>query len=98
MARKTSAERQAAYRRSREEAGENGERRLNTWVTTTAFLGLARLARHHGTTSRAILEKLIGAADDEIFAQIADNPAAFDAYLAGSTTPRRSRKSPAASS
>ncbi len=95
---KTAAERQAAYRRSRSEAGENGERRLNTWVTTGAFLALARLAHHHGTTNRAILEKLIGAADDEMFAKIADNPAAFDAYLAGSTTPRRSRKSPAASS
>lgn len=63
---KTAAERQAAYRKSRDTAGDNGERRLNTWVSTGAALALARLARRSGTTQRAILEQLIQSADDEI--------------------------------
>ena len=41
---KTGAERQTAYRKGRPMAGENGERRINTWVSTGAALGLSRLA------------------------------------------------------
>jgi hypothetical protein len=67
---KTAAERQAAYRHSRSTAGENGERRINTWVSTGAALALARLARHHGVTQREMLERLIVAADKRIVAKI----------------------------
>lgn len=63
---KTNAERQREYRRRRATAGENGERRINTWVTTGAALALARLARRYGVTQRQMLERLIEQADLEI--------------------------------
>lgn len=66
----TTAERQAAYRKARPTAGENGERRITAWVTTGAALALARLAQHHGVTRRELLEQMIIAADDEITAQL----------------------------
>lgn len=56
---KTAAERQADYRVRRATAGENGERRINTWVSTRAALALARLAQHHGLTQRDMLERLL---------------------------------------
>lgn len=58
---KTAAERQAAYRASRYNAGLNGEgeQRLNTWVSTGAHLALERLARRYGVTQREVLERLI---------------------------------------
>ncbi|MBV8615665.1 MAG: hypothetical protein JOY66_18125 [Acetobacteraceae bacterium] len=48
--------------------------RLNTWVTTGAALALARLARHHGVTHRAMLERLIAAADDAVATLEPDAP------------------------
>ena len=42
---KTAAERQAAYRKNRATAGDNGERRINVWVSTATALALQRLAR-----------------------------------------------------
>jgi hypothetical protein len=63
---KTSAERQAAYRKGRADAGENGERRVNTWVTTGAFLALRRLANHYGVTQREMIERLVLASDQQI--------------------------------
>lgn len=60
----TAAERQAAYRRRRKDG--DGDSRLNTWVTASASLALDRLARHYAITRRAMLERLILAADDEI--------------------------------
>ncbi|QWY75870.1 MAG: hypothetical protein JVY19_05455 [Ferrovum myxofaciens] len=47
---KDSAQRQAQYRSKRPYAGVdgNGERRINTWVSTGCALALARLARHKG--------------------------------------------------
>ena len=41
----TSAERQQAYRAKRPFAGDNGERRLQSWVSTATALALGRLAR-----------------------------------------------------
>jgi len=76
----TSAERQRAYRARRSCAGENGERRLQTWVSTAAALALRRLARHAGITRRAFLEKLILDADQVITRAMSDD--AFDQYLA----------------
>ena len=63
---KTSAERQAAFRQKRPFAGENGERRINTWVSTGTALALSRLAHRYGVTNREMLEKLVGEADQEI--------------------------------
>lgn len=63
---KTTKERQAEYREKRPTSGENGERRLNTWVTTRASLALGRLANHYGVTKREMLERLILAADQQI--------------------------------
>ena len=76
----TSAERQRAYRARRPCAGENGERRLQAWVSTAAALALGRLARHAGMTRRTFLEKLIVDADQVITRAMSDE--AFDQYLA----------------
>lgn len=80
---RTTAERQAAYRKARPTAGENGERRINAWVTTGAALALARLARHHGFTNREMLERLITAADDKITARLDPKSCAWNAYFSG---------------
>lgn len=82
----TSAERQRAYRARRPCAGENGERRLQTWVSTAAALALGRLARHNGMTRRAFLEKLILDADQVITRAMSDE--AFDQYFALPPTKR----------
>ena len=74
----TATERQRAYRARRSTAGDNGERRLQAWVTTNADLALDRLARHHGVTRRAMLEKLILEADDSITRGLDDE--AFENY------------------
>ncbi|XXG32176.1 MAG: hypothetical protein WJ306_06415 [Ferrovum myxofaciens] len=44
----------------------NGERRINTWVSTGCALALARLARHKGTTQRQIIERLILTEDQQV--------------------------------
>jgi len=75
----TATERQRAYRARRSTAGDNGERRLQAWVTTKADLALDRLARHHGITRRAMLERLIIEADDSITRGLDDE--AFENYL-----------------
>lgn len=76
----TSAERQRAYRAKRPCAGENGERRLQVWVSTATALALARLARHVGVTRRAFLEELILDADRITTRAMSDE--AFDQYFA----------------
>ncbi len=63
---KTTAERQAAYRKARACAGENGERRVNTWVSTGAFLALQRLAKRYGVTNREVLERVLLETDKAI--------------------------------
>jgi hypothetical protein len=80
---KTAAERQAAYRKKRPFAGAagDGERNLNTWVSTAAALALARLARHHAVSQREVLERLILAADEAILATLNVDEPAFAAYL-----------------
>jgi hypothetical protein len=40
---RTAAERQAAYRKNRVTAGDNGERRINVWVSTAGQLGFVNL-------------------------------------------------------
>lgn len=63
---KTAAERQADYRKKRPLAGDNGERRIGSWVTTGTYLALGRLARRYGVTNREMLQQLIGAAEQNI--------------------------------
>jgi len=48
----TAAQRQAHYRARRNDG--DGERGINTWVTSATDYALDRLARHHGITRRTI--------------------------------------------
>ena len=79
----TPAQRQAAYRARRHNAGPdgNGERRLNTWLTTEASLALARLARRYGVTQREILEQLVTVEDNRILATMEPGSPEWDAYF-----------------
>ena len=77
----TAAERQAAYRRSRPTASENGERRIASWVTTGTALALARLARRNGETQRQVLERMILAADDRIVRKLDPSSPEWEAYF-----------------
>ena len=78
---KTVAERQAAYRKGRPEAGENGERRINAWVSTAAFLALGRLARSYGVTQREMIERLVLASDQQIVDGLDPDSAEWEAYF-----------------
>ena len=78
---KTVAERQAAYRSRRPVAGENGERRINAWVSTAAFLALGRLAQRYGVTQREMIERLVLNSDQEIVDALDPDSAAWDAYF-----------------
>jgi hypothetical protein len=77
---KSPAERQAAYRARRND-GE-GDRRLNTWIMSSADLALDRLARHYGVTRRVMLERLILEADDAILKGLELDSPGWDAYMA----------------
>lgn len=76
---KTNAQRQAEYRARRKFAGDNGERRINTWVSTAAKLGLTRLARHYGVTEREMLERLVEEADKRVTRDMSEQE--FEAYV-----------------
>ena len=78
---KTVAERQAAYRKGRAEAGENGERRLNTWVSTSSFLALDRLAKRYGVTKREMVERLVLEADQQIVGMLDPDSREWGAYF-----------------
>lgn len=62
---KTAAERQKDYRAKRPFAGDNGERRLNTWISSSAHFALERLAVSYGVTKREMLENLLSEADEK---------------------------------
>jgi hypothetical protein len=81
---KTSAERQAAYRASRRTAGSdgNGERRLNTWVSTETYLALRRLSKRYGVTQREVVERLVCAEDDLVLASLNIDTPEWNAYFA----------------
>jgi hypothetical protein len=87
---KTAAERQAAYRARRPMAGSNGngERRLNTWVSTGAHFALERIARRYGVTQREVLERFITAEDDRILAGIKTDTPEWDEYFHGKPVTR----------
>ncbi len=76
----TNAQRQAAYRARRADAGGGqGDKRHNGWISTKADLALNRLARHHGLTRRAMLERLIQDADEAVGHGMTDEE--FEAYV-----------------
>jgi hypothetical protein len=77
----SAAERQATYRSRRSTAGENGERRLNTWISTGAALALKRLAAYHGKTQRQILDDLLLDAEEDILHRLHSDEAAFNQFL-----------------
>jgi hypothetical protein len=78
----TGSQRQAKFRALRPFAGNdgNGERRINTWVSTGAALALKRLARRYGVTKREMIEQLINQEDDKISRSLYDDDAAWNAY------------------
>ncbi len=80
---KTAAQRQAQYRARRVNAGPNGdgERHLNTWVATGAFLALRRLARRYGATKREMIERLVLDADRDIVSSMDIDTPEWDAYF-----------------
>lgn len=79
---KTSAQRQQDYRRQRPFAGPegNGERRLNTWLSTSASLALNRLAKRYGVTKRQMLEQLLKSADEDISTNLDPDTPAWSEY------------------
>ncbi len=81
MAGTSGAQRQAAYRARRAEAGDNGERRINTWVSTAAALALARLARRYAVTQRGTVKRNILGADKVVAEKRQPNPQYRSEYL-----------------
>jgi len=79
MGNKTNAEIQADYRNSRSLAGDTGEQRMYTWVSTGAKLALKRLALRSNISQRKMLEQLLIQADEEIKEGLSDSE--FDVYL-----------------
>ncbi len=77
---KTAAQRQAEYRARRNDG--DGERRINTWVTSATDCALDRLARHHQITRRHMLERLIAEADTAILRTLDLDTPEWDAYFA----------------
>lgn len=51
------------------------------WVESGTALALARLARHEGVTQRAVLERLVRAADDAVLRGIEPETPAWDMYF-----------------
>jgi hypothetical protein len=82
---KTTAERQKDYRAKRPFAGDNGERRLNTWINSSTHFALERLAVSYGVTKREMLEKLVVDADEKMIKKLGGlQNTEGEAYLAGS--------------
>ena len=76
---KTAAQRQAHYRARRNDG--DGERRINSWVTSGTDYALDRLAIRQGITRRAILERLIVEADAAILCTLDIDTPEWDAYF-----------------
>jgi hypothetical protein len=83
---KTAAQRQAAYRARRPHSGsdDNGQRRLNAWIDTRAFLALARVARRYAVTKQELIERLIIAEDERILAGLDSDSVQWQEYFDGS--------------
>jgi hypothetical protein len=80
---KTGAERQKEYRAKRPFAGDNGERRVNTWVATRTYLAMERLANRYGVTKRELLEHLVTAEEEKVLKDIKLDSPEGEQYLAG---------------
>ena len=82
---KTTAQRQADYRARRPLEGNdgNGERRLNTWLDTGAYLALNRLAARYCVTKREMIERLLNEEDQRILATIEMPSPEWDRYFKG---------------
>jgi hypothetical protein len=78
----SNAERQRAYRARRAIASTFGDRRLNLWIDGRAANALARLAAHHGLTRRAMLERILNAADQQVQGDMSPGSEAWSAYFA----------------
>ncbi|MDF0607207.1 hypothetical protein HZU77_016445 [Neisseriaceae bacterium TC5R-5] len=80
---KSTAERQAAYRAKRPFAGDdnNGERRVNFFVSTAAFCALERLAVHHGVSKKQMLETLLIAEQQKTLATLAVDSEEWNQYF-----------------
>jgi hypothetical protein len=76
---KTVAQRQAHYRARRDDG--DGEYRINTWVSSKTDFALNRLARHHGLTRRAMLERLIVEMDAAIVSTLDLDTPEWDIYF-----------------
>jgi len=76
---KTAAQRQAHYRARRNDG--DGDRRINSWVTSATDFALDRLARHHEITRRAMLERLIVEADAVILCTLELDTPEWDIYF-----------------
>ena len=84
---KTVAQRQAAYRARRPQAGDdgNGERRLNLWISTRADLAIERLARRYCVTKQQMIERLAVAEDERILSGIGLDSPEWTAYFEKAT-------------
>lgn len=80
---KTQAQRQKEYRDRRQFAGQdgNGERRLNTWVSTRASLALERLAKRYGLTKRDMIEQLVVREEDRLLSQMKSDTPQWNQYF-----------------
>jgi len=78
---KMTAEQQAIYRTKLSTAGENGECRLNTWISTAAALTLKRLAAHERVTQKEVVERLILKADSSIIGTFGSSDILFEEYV-----------------
>lgn len=82
----TAAERQRAYRARRVDANQgDSDYRLNTWITSQASFALDRLAAHHGVSKRAMLERLILAADGDVKSTLDLDSPEWDRYYSAVT-------------
>lgn len=72
---KTSAQRQADYRRRQElNLGHDFSKvNLNVWITYDTKLALARLANRSGVSAVEILQQLIKQADQAVFDSLVDD-------------------------
>ena len=68
----TVAQRQRLYRQRHSEDGE----RINMAVDAHTKRALERLARHHGVTQRAMLERIVAEAESMVASSL-DNPGAY---------------------
>lgn len=73
---KSAAERQREFRQRK--LTEGTDARLDVLVSATAAAALKRLARHHGMTQRAMLERVLVDAEGATVAALTDTSAYFD--------------------